>query len=46
MKELYTRPELEIEAFVTEDIITTSDNEGSWNDQWNLNNANVENDGR
>ena len=32
MKELYTRPELEIEVFATEDIITTSneDNDGEW----------------
>ncbi len=33
MKELYTRPELEIERFETEDIITTSnDNFGGWGD--------------
>ena len=33
MKELYTRPELEVEFFKTEDIITTSgDNFGGWGD--------------
>ena len=36
MKELYTRPELEVELFKTEDIITTSgDNLGDWEEDWN-----------
>ena len=34
MKELYTAPELEIELFVTEDIITTSDNDVEWPGEW------------
>ena len=37
MKEIYTRPELEVELFKTEDIITTStsgDNFGGWGDDW------------
>ena len=33
MKELYTRPEIKVELFETEDIITTSgDNLGGWGD--------------
>jgi len=41
MKELYVKPELEVELFKTEDIITASvdlgenENGGEWPDGWN-----------
>ena len=42
MKELYTKPELEIELFQTEDVITASDNEDAWMDEWNKSKGRVE----
>lgn len=43
MKELYTKPELEIEVFATEDIITASDNDGGWLPGWNTKEASEDN---
>lgn len=37
MKELYTKPDMEIELFITEDIITSSgdgDNDVTWPEEW------------
>ena len=46
MKELYTRPEIEIEIFETEDIITTSgdDNLGKYDPEWDLTGASLAED--